>query len=186
MSAGPRAPRASERGGRLPSPAAPGRHRKGGHWPYLIVALLAVSLSANLALLVLAVDDPSFAVEPDYYEKAMAWDARRAQERRNEELGWSLELKVGAARSLPGSRRIEVLLLDREGLTIEDATVRLETFHNARAGNILETTLAAEGEGRYAALLPLRRPGLWEFRFVVERGEETYTETLLRDVWSGP
>jgi len=150
------------------------------------VALLGVSLSANLALLVLAVDDPSFAVEPEYYEKAMAWDARRAQERRNEELGWSLALAVAPAESLPGSRRIEALLRDGEGRALEGATVRLATFHNARAGNVFETTLAAEGEGRYSAALPLRRPGLWEFRFVVERGGDIYTRTLLHDVWSGP
>jgi nitrogen fixation protein FixH len=152
----------------------------------VIVALLGVSLSANLALLVLAVDDPSFAVEPEYYEKAMAWDEKRAQDRRNEELGWSLELEVGHDPSPSGSRTVALLLLDDEGAAIEGATVRLETFHNARAGEIFESTLAPEGGGRYAAALPLRRPGLWEFRFVVESGGETFTKTLLRDVWSRP
>jgi nitrogen fixation protein FixH len=186
MSEGTTEPRPSERGEALPAGSPEAKRKKGGHWPYLIVALLGVSLSANLALLVLAVDDPSFAVEPEYYEKAMAWDAKRSQDRRNEELGWSLALEVTPAPDLPGSRRLEVLLRDREGRFLDEATVRLETFHNARAGNILETTLAGEGEGRYAALLPLRRPGLWEFRFVVERGEDTYTETFVQDVWGGP
>jgi nitrogen fixation protein FixH len=152
----------------------------------VIVALLGVSLSANLVLLVLAVDDPSFAVEPEYYEKAMAWDARRAQDRHNEELGWSLDLEVDPETSQAGSHRVEARLLDRDGAPLEGATVRLQTFHNARAGQILETTLLPAGEGRYRATLALGRPGLWEFRFVVERGEETYTERLLRDVWSRP
>jgi nitrogen fixation protein FixH len=179
-------PRPSERGAALPADPTGAKRRRGGHWPYLIVALLGVSLSANLALLVLAVDDPSFAVEPEYYEKAMAWDARRAQERRNEELGWSLALEVTAAEALPGSRRVEVLLLDAGGRPLDGATVRLETFHNARAGSIYQAALTEEGEGRHAAVLPLRRPGLWEFRFTVEHGGETFTETLVRDVWSAP
>ena len=45
MSEGRPETRSSERGGRA---------RKGWHWPYVIVALLGGSLSANLALLVLA------------------------------------------------------------------------------------------------------------------------------------
>jgi hypothetical protein len=42
----------------------------------------------------LTVADRSFAVEPDYYQQSMDWDARMAQQRRNEQLGWQVELSV--------------------------------------------------------------------------------------------
>ena len=42
------------------------------------------SVSANLFLLVRATGDPSFAVESDYYAKAVAWDAHQAQAARGD------------------------------------------------------------------------------------------------------
>ena len=63
---------------------------------------------------------------------------------------------------------------------IDGATVAVEAFHNARAGNILRATLAGRGEGRYSAELPMRWAGVWEFRVVAERGADRFTHTHKR------
>ena len=34
----------------------------------------------------------------------------------------------------------------------------------------------------YAAMMPLARPGLWEFRVRATRGPDIFTATLMRDV----
>ena len=66
--------------------------RKGWLWPVLVVGLLLVSVTANLVILFVATNDPSFAVEKDYYTKAVNWDEKRAQDARNLALGWNVDL----------------------------------------------------------------------------------------------
>ena len=161
------------------------KHRKKGwYWPLLIVGLMVPVLGANLALVWVSSADPSFAVEEDYYRKGIEWDDKRAQDLRNDQLGWQLDFRVVAERSSAGTVRIEAGLRDAKGRWIPDAAVRLATFHNARAARVLRSELRGDGNGGYATDLPLHRPGLWEFRFEVERGAERFTATAMRDlVW---
>jgi nitrogen fixation protein FixH len=148
-----------------------------------LAALLVASAGANIALLVITSRDASFAVEPNYYAKALAWDESMAQQARNEALGWSLGLRVDPM----GVRRlmtVTVRLADRSGAPIEGAQVAVEAFHNARASRILSAALEPRGQG-YAAVMPLERPGLWEFRLRVTRGPEAFVATVTRDVAAG-
>jgi len=63
---------------------------RGWYWPVGLAALLVVSAGANIALIVITSRDASFAVEPNYYAKALAWDETMAQQARNEALGGSV------------------------------------------------------------------------------------------------
>ena len=156
---------------------------RGWYWPVGLAALLVASAGANIALLVITSRDASFAVEPNYYAKALAWDESMAQQARNEALGWSLGLRVDPM----GVRRlmtVTVRLADRSGAPIEGAQVAVEAFHNARASRILSAALEPRGQG-YAAVMPLERPGLWEFRLRVTRGPEAFVATVTRDVAAG-
>lgn len=157
--------------------------QKGWYWPWLVAGLMAVVIGANLVLIYLATSDPSFAVEEDYYQKALAWDDRRAQDLKNSELGWTLDFAVASNRSADGSVTIDAVLRDAEGRSIGDASVRLEAFHNARAAYILRTAMKRSGDGSYRASLPMRRPGLWEFRFEVTRGGERFTRTTMKELF---
>jgi nitrogen fixation protein FixH len=150
-------------------------------WPFFVIALLVGGAGANVALMVIATRDPSFAVEPDYYQKALRWDDAMAQERENAALGWSVEAGVDSA-TRSGSTRIVLRVSDRDGAPVEDATVRVTAFHNARASQIVAATLAPTRGGRYSAPLPLDRPGLWELRVRVEQGDRIFTQTIARDV----
>jgi nitrogen fixation protein FixH len=153
---------------------------RGWYWPVGLVALLAASAGANIALVVITSRDTSFAVEPNYYAKALAWDQTMAQQARNEALGWSLGLRVDPT-DARGRKIVTVNLADRAGVPIEGAQVAVEAFHNARASRIFSAALAPLGQG-YAAAMPLDRPGLWEFRLRVTRGPEVFVATLTRDV----
>lgn len=158
--------------------------KQGWYWPLLIVVLLVVGgIGPNLILLAFATGDPSFSVEPDYYEKSLRWDERLAQDRRNAELGWTLGIATLTAPLPEGGVELTARLADRSGAPIEGATVTLEAFHNARAADVLVLSLRDVGGGSYGARLLARRPGLWEFRFVVRRGGEVFTRTLTEDVW---
>jgi len=157
--------------------------KKGWQWPWIIGGLMAVVLGANLILMYVATSDPSFAVEENYYQKGLDWDDKRAQDRTNTDLGWSLQLEVAARRSADGTTGLTANLIDRDGQPISDATIHLEAFHNARAAAIQKRDLAPRGDGRYSASLLMRRPGLWEFRFEVSRGEQRFTHTVVQELF---
>jgi nitrogen fixation protein FixH len=157
--------------------------KKGWQWPWIVGGLMAVVIGANLILLYVATGDPSFAVEEDYYQKALDWDDKRAQDQTNVELGWSLDLDVSDTRSTDGSIELTAHLIEADGQPISDAVIHLQAFHNARAAFILESDFRRLGDGRYSASLPMRRPGLWEFRFDVTRAGQRFTHTVVEELY---
>ena len=156
---------------------------RGWYWPVGLAALLVGSAGANIALVVITSRDASFAVEPNYYAKALAWDETMAQQARNEALGWSLGLCVEPAGER-GRVTVAVRLTDSAGVPLEGARIAIEALHNARANQVLTAALEPRGLD-YAAAMPLARPGLWEFRARVTRGPDVFTATLMRDVPEG-
>ncbi len=151
------------------------RRRKGHFWPFLIVGLLALAIGANVAMVVLATSDPTFAVEPDYYQKALAWDGTMAQENANQALGWRLEAGCGSG---PNASWVVAALRGRDGELLPGATVAVEAFQGANSGRRVAGPLAARDDRRYEGTLDRLEPGMWELRFTITRGAETYTHTL--------
>jgi nitrogen fixation protein FixH len=153
---------------------------RGWIWPVAIVALLAGSAGANIGFMLIASRDASFAVEPDYYRKAVNWDRTMEQQRVNGALGWTAAAAL--ERTGRGQARLAVRLLDRTGAPVDGASVEVEGFASARAGNRLAARLAATGDGQYAAALPAGRPGLWEIRLRATRGGDVFTRTMTAEL----
>jgi nitrogen fixation protein FixH len=156
--------------------------KRGRFWPLFIIAIFAAGIIPNLVLLFVATNDPSFAVEENYYEKSLAWDETMAQRAENERLGWSTEMSLTSAEAPRGFRRLSLSVLDAQGARLERCRVHVETFHNARAAKRIEADLETSASGVHEALLPMRRPGLWELRLTVRCGEQTFTETSMREL----
>jgi nitrogen fixation protein FixH len=144
-------------------------------WPFVPVLMLIAMVGGLLVLARIASHDPSFAVEPDYYAKAVAWDAEREQQRQNERLGWKLDVETRDR----GAGNVELVarLVDHTGAEIERAEIDVEAFHNARAGRVLTARLT-EGAEAYHTELPMTRLGIWELRFTATRGADRFTRTL--------
>lgn len=154
---------------------------RGWAWPVVIVALLVASAGANIAFMIVANGDATFAVEPDYYRKAVEWDRTMAQEARNAELGWTVSARLEPADA--GRARLFALVRDRAGAALTGADVRVEAFPSARAREIASVALEpARGAGVYTGLLPSARPGLWELRVRVTRDAEVFTRTITQDL----
>jgi nitrogen fixation protein FixH len=151
----------------------------------MIVGLLVGGAGSNVALAVIAARDASFAVEQDYYQKALHWDDTMRQEAANAALGWSVAATLDRTAG-PGQARVRALVSDRAGRPVRGARVALEAFHNARASRIFSAVLGPEPRGGYAATLPLDRPGLWELRLRVERDGEVFTRTVDLDLPRAP
>jgi hypothetical protein len=157
--------------------------KKGSLWPWIIAGALALHVVASLVVVFMATSNPSYAVEEDYYQKALHWNNKRAQDRTNEELGWVLDLEVHPAATQGGEPNLEVRLADAGGEPVDGAVVAVETFHNARANDILRASLDPVGEGVYRTTLPMRHNGRWEVRFTVTRGVERFTHSETRHLF---
>jgi nitrogen fixation protein FixH len=154
---------------------------KGRAWPWLLGGLLLFGVGVNVGFLLVATGDPSFAVEEDYYGRALRWDETTREAARNAALGWRVEVDPAPSAKGPGWTDLALRVVDRDGAPVKGAIVSLEAFHHARAGDRLRADLAADGD-RYAATLPLRRAGLWELRVRVERGAETFSTVVDREL----
>ena len=152
-------------------------------WPVAIVGVLAVTVAANVVLLVKAGDPVAAGIEPDYYRRAVAWDSTMAQERHNAALGWQLGAELGTAP--PGGPPLVVRLTDPTGLPLAGAAIEVEAIHNREAARRVRATLHPAPDGEYTAKLPLAHRGLWELRFTVERAGERFTTRLRRET-AGP
>jgi len=139
-------------------------------WPGLIVAMLAANAAIVGATIFLAVSDKSFAVEPDYYRKAMSWDQTATQRQLNADLGWIVEIPDAHS-----GQPIALRLLDRDRHVVRGAEVDIVAFHNATANDLLKATLLEIEPGLYRSDETLARAGSWEIRVVARQGTQIFT-----------
>ena len=145
-------------------------------WPVAIVCVLAITVAANIVLIVAANDPNGSAVEPDYYRKAVAFDSTMAERSADLKLGWRAEALLGR----PSSRGTPLLvrLLDANGAPLDGAVVGVVAVHNLDAGHPVRGAVVGEGAGRYGASLPLAHEGRWELRLSVQRGSQRFSADL--------
>lgn len=160
--------------------SAPRRARTAPFWAWVPGGLLVGLLGTQLFVLANVLQDPHFAVEPDYYRKAIDWDARMRLRARSEKLGWQLELRTPARPRDVYARALQVALADSEGRPIAGATVFVKAFHLAHSDAVVALQMTATGPGEYQTRLPSPKAGLWELRFRVELGSETFVTVRRR------
>jgi len=147
------------------------RRRIGRCWALAPVVLFGVQGVVLTVTIVLATGRGLDAAEPDYYARSLKWDERAALLRGADRLGWTIEARIGPPRGMPSNRDVSVRVLDEHGAPLAGARVGVELFHQAYAGERRELSLTGD-DGAYSAVAPIRRPGLWELRILVERAGE--------------
>lgn len=157
--------------------------RDGRLWPWAMALVLGLTMGANLLVFRLARGDASFAVEPDYYAKAVAWDSTRALDARSDALGWTVNASL-APMPATETLHLAVHLHTAEGTPVQGATVSVEASHNARGSRVLSDTLRSTSPGTWESMLPSSRTGLWEVRVTAIRGRDHFRRTLRLDTAS--
>jgi nitrogen fixation protein FixH len=152
-------------------------------WPVAIVAVLGLTVAANVLVFWAARDRNAAAVEPDYYRKAVRWDSTMAEERRSAALGWRAEAVLGGVTR--AGTPLTVRLAGPDGAPLDGATVEVTAIHNLDAQHHVTARLEPLGGGVHRARLPLHRTGLWELRLEVERGRDLFRVTLRCDAPPG-
>ena len=146
-------------------------------WPIIIIGMLVGHVILMLVMVYLAVSDRSFAVEPNYYEKAMHWDETQAAQRASDALGWQAELKVAETADTYKMREVQCVLCDNQRQPIQGAEVKLIAFSHARGRQRHAMRLDPGPYGQYHGQLRVDRAGFWEFRITATRDQDTFTET---------
>lgn len=152
-------------------------------WAWAPAALLFSLIGTQVSVLAVVLDDPSFATEPDYYRKAVDWDAHMALARESRALGWSAHAHLDLA---PADRerapRLALALIGPGGEPLSGARVRVLAFPNAHASRSLPLALKESAAGQYQSDFNAHEPGLWELRVDAERGAEHYAATLRLEI----
>jgi nitrogen fixation protein FixH len=147
----------------------------GTKWPFIIVGLLVVSAGANLAFVAVATSDPAFAVEADYYQKAVQFDQIQAAQAKSDALGWTTSMQAD-------HQGLTVTLLDKAGAPVSGAKVQVIAFHNARAGDTVGGALTSGPAGTYSLKQDFLRKGIWEYRLRADRGGDHFMTKVRKEL----
>lgn len=151
-------------------------------WALVPVALLSAMLLGLGWMAALASNDPGFALERDYYAKAIRWDQQRAQQENDVRLGYRLE--VVSASVVPAQRvgELTLRLLDAYGGSLRGAQLNAEAFALARSASSRSLHFEEVVPGTYRTRLEGARAGLWELRCTALYSGERFTHTLRVDL----
>jgi nitrogen fixation protein FixH len=144
-------------------------------WPGAIFGLIGLNMVVVAVTIYFAANDPSAAVEPQYYQKALAWDDTVKAREASARLGWR------AAASVAGGE-LRITLTDGAGAPLEEARVEVTAYAVARAAERQLLTLSGIGAGEYRAPIQLHRAGIWEFRIEARRGADLFACTIEQEM----
>ncbi|MEO7360637.1 MAG: FixH family protein [Gemmatimonadaceae bacterium] len=155
--------------------------KPGMGWPIGIACILATTVIGNLVVMRIANDDPSFAIESNYYQKAVAFDSTMDLERKSEKLGWTAN---AAFESDVAATRVLITLRDAQQQPVTGATVAVDAVFNARANDVVHADLRETEPGVYAAPMAVTFAGEWELRVnarhVNEHGDTSHYASSTR------
>lgn len=154
--------------------------KPGAAWPLFVVGILMTSFTVCGITVYAAVADGSYAVETDYYERAVRWDETAREREESERCAWTSEVDVYTTPA--DAAELSLALHDAQGAPISSARVEVEAFHHAHRNDAVMTTMNAQGEGRYTLSIADARAGLWQVRLRALTDEGIHLAT--HDVFS--
>ena len=154
-------------------------------WALAPVGLLACSVVGLSWMAIVAASDPNFALEPNYYQKAIHWDQTQAQAADNQRLGYQFSLPKRVPLDAHGHASVVVRILDRAGQPVTGARLVAEAFPNAYSDRISQLSFSEREPGSYVAEVVAGRAGLWELRLSMNDGPEHATAIVRADFVAG-
>jgi hypothetical protein len=134
---------------------------------------------------IIAVRDPHFATEPDYYQKAIRWDQTQAQAATNQRLGYAIKVPASLSLDPQGRTLLELSLSDGLGRRVHGAQLVGQAFANAYSGELVSLVFNEQSAGVYVAKLDVRHTGLWIFRIAGQSGADHFTADARVDLTRG-
>lgn len=131
--------------------------------PAVVLGLLGGHMVFIFTAIAIGTGDPSFAVVPDYYQKAVDYDEKKALLAQSEKLGWSVDVSASDSADATGQRELIVQIRDAQGKPVGDRVVSIEGYHRARAGEPVSMQCVEVLPGQYVGKARMSREGFWQF-----------------------
>ncbi len=144
-------------------------------WVSLVVVLLGIQLVIGFVAIRLATGDQSATVVPNYHQAALNWDETKKSLQAAKRNGWTLTLTASDVADGRGLRAVELVVLDAGQQTVDALSVNGFVYHHALASDVRPIEFRSIGEGRYLAMAPMSRKGLWQVDLSIEGATELMT-----------
>ncbi len=134
----------------------------------LVLLLFAIQITILGTALRLTIGDPALAVVPDYHQAALDWDSAHAAAGAAGKLGWAVQIDVSDVADGRGLRAIHVSLADSKRRPIPSLKVLGKVYHHADAEQVHRFEMENVGEGKFLAMPPMGRVGLWQLELSIQ------------------
>lgn len=141
---------------------------------WMVFGLLAMNFTIVGITISRATGDPHMAVEPNYYERAVAWDESVRAGAASDALGWSVAVESAVVSGETAGRVVTIRLTDASGEPLTGAAVEVCVFHHAYARARVDLVCEEVGGGVYRARMAQTPPGLHEVRIRAVRGADRF------------
>lgn len=143
-------------------------------WPGMVVAILGLSVVANIVLVTAAQSDGGAQIIDNYYEKAVNWDQHQADLQRVREMGWTVDILVGPAAE---RRAVRFVMHDKNGAPLNGLRPHVVVTSPAKLEPIADVELTPAGLGIYAAEMAIPHAGVWDFALTAPLGDGDFITT---------
>jgi len=147
----------------------------------LPVLLLGSSLIGWGIMISMATADPSFSVEPKYYQKAARFEEELARRAASQKLGWHIQV-IEFRRESDGTLSLEAQLTDKDDLPLAGVGLAVLAMANLRSNDVHSAATSSDAAGRVSLRLSPGASGLWEMRFSAERGVDRFFQVVRQDL----
>lgn len=151
-------------------------------WVSLIVTFLGLQVVIGFASLRLATGDSSVAIVPDYHTTALNWDAERRKNTAAKRLGLDIAIRASKVADERGNRAVEVQISGDPNQSVSDWALSATVYHHTNANVVQKVSFKSRGDGNYLALVPMAKPGIWQFDLKVDGAAEPIVLPITVDV----
>lgn len=140
-------------------------------WVLGWIAMVAVIISANLVMMVIAYRTSPGLVVEDYYERGKNYDKTLERRAAESKLGWKAELEM-PEKSIVGRKEIaSVRVTDKKGEIISAEETTFFAYRPSDASADFSIPMKADSDGKFTCQAVFPMPGTWDIIVSIKRGE---------------
>ena len=149
--------------------------RKPGWWyPYIFVGGFGVVLAVNGALAYFATSSFTGLQTENAYEKGLAYNKTLDLARIQDEMGWTVEVKVEPVAGQAHQTLVVVAYRDRQGQPLDGLAVKARMIRPTAKGYDRDAVLNEVTPGTYGATVDLPLEGLWDVNLTAAGRDATH------------
>lgn len=141
---------------------------------WIIIGGFSIVLAANSALVYFALTSWTGLETEHHFVKGLAYNRDLEGARRQQALGWQMELNTSFSDGKSGT--IKIGFSDRQGQPLSDLTVKVFAIRPTREGFDREFLAKPVKDGLYLSPFTLPLPGVWDLRVVARRGDNDFQQ----------